>query len=215
MVSVEDKGSQETDTDCNGQYLQLSPLEQVDSAISAIPSERSSLSSASSGSFSTLLDPGYFNHAEHASGTMPVYRGKTTGVDVVRGLRELCDTFAGFSIHSDSAAAKIADALDVGTPAFHELPAVSSAGRFFSPAPSIRRWVDLAFSEAFILWPFIDQDSFNDQVRKLIESGGSNENGWDKDRIGLLHAVIALGQRHDLDLIEFEGKRSQSKETRG
>lgn len=146
---------------------------------------------------------------------MSVYRGKTTGVEVIQALRDLCDGFADFSICSDPPFSEIANALDVELPLFQKFSTISSAGSFFSLGSSTRKWIDLAFSGAFVLWPFIDRESFEDQLRKMIETGNSGEVGWNKDRIGLLHAVIALGQRHDPGMISLEGNRSQSQESRG
>ena len=215
VVPIEGSDSQETDTEHSGQLPPESPLEQVGSALPMMSSERTSSGSFSSESSLDVMDPSYSNQTARAPGSMSAYRGSTTGVEVVRGLRDLCDTLAGFSMHSESPSWTIADALDVEAPAFQKLSTVSSAGLFFFPGPSTRRWIDLAFSEAFILWPFIDRESFEDQVRRMIETGSSGEVGWDRDRIGLLHAVIALGQRHDPDMISIEGNRSQSQETRG
>ena len=214
VTSIEGNDSQETDTDYSGQITPLPPRKQVYSALSLISCERTSCSFPGDSSLE-LMDLSYSCQTARAPVSMSVFRGKTTGVEVVQGLRDLCDSFAGFSFRSDSPFSGIANALDVGLLPFQKLSTVPQAGSFFSFGPSIRKWIDLAFSGAFVLWPFIDRESFEDQVRKMIETGSSGEIGWNKDRVGLLHAVIALGQRHDPGMISLQSKRSQSQESRG
>ena len=79
----------------------------------------------------------------------------------------------------------------------------------------IRRWIDLAFDEAFVLWHFIDRESVISNIQRLLESGAADRDGPGHDYVGLLHSIVALGQRHDSTLISLEGKRYQSEETRG
>jgi hypothetical protein len=79
----------------------------------------------------------------------------------------------------------------------------------------IGRWIDIAFDEAFILFPFIDRKTFKTYVRRLFDSEASDQDGCDNDHIGLLHVIVALGQRHDPNLITLGSERSKSVETRG
>lgn len=193
-------------------------LEQVDSALS--------IASSKHGSFDGTHDPGsdYFSRhpadalgldlKNEALGSMSDYRGRTTGVEVLRSLRHLCDNFVGFSVDPDHPATRIVSALDYDAP-FEKLPIVSFAGSFYSPANMIRRWIDLAFDEAFVLWHFIDRESVVSNIQRLIESGTTDRDGHGRDYIGLLHSIVALGQRHDSTLISLEGRRSHSEETRG
>lgn len=77
--------------------------------------------------------------------TMAIYRGKTTGVEIVRNLRRLCDSFLGLRIDPDNAALKMVDALDSPFPTLL-LSSNPSANICFSSETSLRRWIDLAFS---------------------------------------------------------------------
>ena len=47
----------------------------------------------------------------------------------------------------------------------------SHSGSFQSPVNMIRRWIGLAFHEAFILWHFIDREFVNNNIQRLLESG--------------------------------------------
>lgn len=148
------------------------------------------------------------------SNNVSIYRGRTTGVEILRSLRNLCDSFAGLPIDHDHGGSEIVSALDYSIPSGN-IPLVTSANSFFSAEGLLYRWINLAFDEAFILWPIIDRDSFNAYVKRLIEHGGPDFVDGGEDQFGLFHAVIALGQRHDPDLLTPEGNRSQSTETRG
>lgn len=82
----------------------------------------------------------------------------------------------------------------------------------------MHKWVHLAFEEAFVLWPFIDRYAFEAYAQHILERGSSSQDEDNRDHLGLFHAVIALGQRHDPDLIGQRAKRSNLSnlpETRG
>jgi len=161
-----------------------------------------------------FVDTLYIDLKRQAPGTVSVYRGSTTGVEIMRSLRHLCDAFVGFSINPDQSDAKMVNALDFQAP-FEKLPMVSSAGSFFSPVHMIRRWIDLAFDEAFILFHFIDRDYIHNHIQCLSEHGTSDQDGCDNDFIGLLHSIVALGQRHDPELADTTRNQLYAEETRG
>ena len=52
-----------------------------------------------------------------------------------------------------------------------------------------------------MLWPFMHRPSFDTQVSRLFGSSLGQEK-LDDDYLGLIHAVVALGQRHDSNLAE-------------
>jgi hypothetical protein len=206
------------DDESNSQESLWDGLTKVDSALSLTSSKRNSLrtmSTASSGALPEyLVDTLYLGPQEKAPKDISIYRGRTTGVEIMRSLRDLCDTFLGLPTNPDHPAAKMVEALDFQAP-FDNLPMVSAADSFFALGPMIGRWIDIAFDEAFILFPFIDRDTFKTYVRRLFDHETSDQDGCDNDHIGLLHAIIALGQRHDPNLITLGGERSESVETRG
>jgi len=145
---------------------------------------------------------------------MTIYRGQTTGVEVFRMLRSLCDSFLGLKADSDNAALNMANALDSTFPPRGNSSTSLARMSFSSPA-SIKRWIDIAFSEAFNLWPFIDREDLICHADRLIEQGHSGRSRSDDDHLGLVHAVIALGQRHDADLLDTGDNNSQSSNTPG
>lgn len=145
---------------------------------------------------------------------MTAYRGQTTGIEVFRILRGLCDTFLGLKVDRDNAALKMANALDSTFPTPAD-SATSVARMSFSSETSIKRWINIAFSEAFILWPFIDRDDLNLHAQRLLEEGHSGRNRSDDDHLGLVHAVIALGQRHDIELTDTRDEKSPASDPAG
>jgi hypothetical protein len=135
------------------------------------------------------------------------YRGQTTGVQVFRILRGLCNTFLGLETDSDNAAWDMANALDSTFPT-HSSSTTSLAKICFSSEASIKRWIDIAFAQAFNLWPFIDCEDLDFHAQRLIEQGHTGQSRSDDDHLGLVHAVIALGQRHDVELIDTRSDKN-------
>jgi len=86
---------------------------------------------------------------------------------------------------------------------------------WFSSESDIRRWINIAFNDMFTLWPFIDRETFETEVRRMFAPGKADRGEVDHDRLGLLHAVIALGQRNDPELLSDEDANSSKTELRG
>lgn len=210
--------SQTQDVGSRGRIPSWTGLTQVDSTVSTASSNQDSLVSMCSipspGLPEYLVDTLYLDPKEKIPQETSVYRGRTTGVEIVQSLRDLCETFIGSSKRSDHPTTKIVDALDHQAP-FENLPMVSVADSFLFLGPTVGKWIDLAFNESFVTWPFIDRESLDTFVKRLSNREISEQDGCDNDHIGLLHAIIALGQRHDPSLVTLDGKRSQSVETRG
>lgn len=143
-----------------------------------------------------------------------VYRGKSTGIETLRNLRRLCSLFVGSLDDPDHSAIKMANALDSSPPVGFLSP-VSLADVCFWSEAHIRRWIGIAFEEAFSLWPFIDRHEFTIQVERLFEQKSLGRGDRANDHMGLIHAVIALGQRYDPDLVNIEGHGLGSTEARG
>lgn len=161
-----------------------------------------------------LVDTIWLDNEHDLPEGMPVYRGKTTGVEVMRGLRHLCDTFVGLSVNPDRNYTGMITALDSDAPS-GELPMVNVATSFFPAEGMVRRWIDLALNEGFVLWHFIDTERLDAYVKRPVDGGFSDQGGLDDDQLGLLHSIIAIGQRHDVNLVDREAKPSDSAETRG
>lgn len=204
------------DVELEGQTNSWEPLEQVDSALSTTSTKAlDDIPEPASDYFSRRpIDIPRLDIKHDLPGSMSIYRGRTTGVEIMRSLLHLCDNFVGFSLDDNHPATKMVSALDYQAP-FEKLPMVASSGSFYSPAHLIRRWIDLAFDEAFVLWHFIDREFVNDNVQRLLETGHLDRDGPSNDYIGLLHSIIALGQRHDSTLVKLERNQSHSEESRG
>lgn len=192
----------------------LAPIHSALSSSSETSSSSVSTTPYPSASSGTLVETLYLDSHQGDGGRASVYRGRTTGVEIMRSLRYLCDSFVGFPINADHAAAKMVGALD-SQATLESLPTAPVGKSFFSPGPALRKWIDLAFDESFILWPFIDRESVNTYVQHLFADENPDQHGYDSDQLGLLHSIIALGQRHDSNLIAPGDQRSQSAETRG
>lgn len=189
-------------------WQRLPDLGRVDSTISLPPDQWAAQSQSSDNSGEDFLETLSTNdpsNSIHVEGTMTIYRGKKTGVEVFRVLRDLCDSFLGLRVNSDNAAMKMANALDSTFPT-HSNSTTSLARTFFASEKSVKRWIDIAFSQAFILWPFIDREAFDIHAQRLIEQGHHGRHKSNDDELGLVHAVIALGQRHDAQLINTKDK---------
>lgn len=161
-----------------------------------------------------LVDTLWLDCEHESPGRLFAYRGRTTGIEVLRGLRQLCDAFVNLSVNPDQKAAEMANALDCAAPS-SDLPTISPPSPVFLSEAIVRRWIDLAFARSFVLWPFLDRESFNAYVNRTLQAGVLGESSRDDDQLALLHAVLALGQRNDPDLIGLDGIRSHSAETRG
>lgn len=181
----------------------LPDLGRIDSILSFPLDHRGSVDTTSSdnGNEDVLETVGSRDQSSAVRGgnVVTVYRGQTTGVEVFRILRGLCNTYLGLKVDTDDAALEMANALDSSFPTYSNSSA-SLANMCFSSEASIKRWIEIAFSQAFSLWPFIDRDDLNFHAQRLIEQGHSGRGKSDDDHLGLIHAVIALGQRHDVEL---------------
>ena len=114
----------------------------------------------------------------------------------------------------DRTATQMVDSLN-STPPNQQLSMSSSPNLHFFSEASVHKWIDLAFDEAFVLWPFIDRHAFEAYAQHIIDRGSFSDEDNNSDHLGLFHAVIALGQRHDPDLIGHRDSVSKQPETRG
>lgn len=160
------------------------------------------------------LDHGLCRTTVNIRGETPIYRGRTTGLEVLRGLRSLCDFLVNPALNPDHTAKQMIDSLN-STPPSQQFPMSSSSNLLFLSEASVHKWVRLAFDEAFVLWPFIDRHAFEAYAQHMIERGSFSDDDNNSDQLGLFHAVIALGQRHDPSLIGHRDLFSNHAETRG
>lgn len=142
------------------------------------------------------------------------YHGDETGVPVSFILRKFCNALAGFVLDSDSATVKLAAALDASLPATYFSHDLIARTTFLSQA-RVSYWVDLAFTQAFTLWPFIDQERLRDRLHWLLDQPRNGRDSVDNDDIALIHAVIAIGQRYDANLKDHDASFFGLPESRG
>lgn len=134
--------------------------------------------------------------------TEVAFRGHSSGIEIIRSLRGHCDRLMGVSIDPNQSAAKLANALDRAFPSqFANLNTMTPV--FLPPTDKLMRWTSIAFAEAFSLWPCIDRQTFEFDVRRLLDQQ-SYLTRADQDSLSLIYAVLALGQRFDPVIIETE-----------
>ena len=160
------------------------------------------------------LNYNFHGKAANIRGETPIYRGRTTGLEVLRGLRCLCNFLVDPALDPDQFATQMIYSLN-STPPNQQLPMSPSPNLLFLSEASVHKWVRLAFDEAFVLWPFIDRHTFEAYTQHTLERGTFSEDDNNSDRLGLFHAVIALGQLHDPDLVGYKHSESSLQETRG
>lgn len=141
-------------------------------------------------------------------------QGDDTGVPVSFILRKVCKELASFTLDSDSATVKLATALDAPLPATY-FSRDQVARIAFLPQARVSYWFDLAFTQAFTLWPFIDQERLRDRLHWLLNQSSSGRASVDTDDLALIHAVIAIGQRHDANLKDHDASFFGLTESRG
>ncbi|KAF2216648.1 hypothetical protein CERZMDRAFT_93938 [Cercospora zeae-maydis SCOH1-5] len=170
-------------------------------------SARPSLSSKSS-------DPSYIYPESVRSGSVkpaagltsfsetPVYletltaepRAKAFGTDLLRQLFNFCNQIASSPNCPQNSSIKLVEALD-NAHAIGESPVTSSP---LIPERVITlRLVELAFSEAFQLWPFVDRAQIDRTLHRLYNTSSFGQEAGDTDELALVYAVLALGQRFD------------------
>ena len=216
-ISSDEDGLPDLDTEMSSSDPFVPTLNHVDSAISVASSKEAigpSLSDQPTDDGVETIDYARETETSNGDDTVSVYRGNSTGVEIVCNLRRLCNSFVGFKVDPYNSVMKMANALDSSFPV-HYLSLDSMASVCFPSEAQVHRWIDIAFTEAFTLWPFIDRQLFNFHVQRLLEQKNFGREKCDSDNLGLIHAVIALGQRYDPDLADAGGDCFESAEVRG
>lgn len=220
-ISNDEDGLPGLDTEMSSSNSFVPTLNQGDSATSVASFDRRSieaigLSPSDKPTEDVVETINYAREDETSNGNdaVSVYRGNSTGVEIVRNLRLLCNSFLGFKVDQDNSAMKMANALDSSFPV-HHLSLDSMANVCFPSEAQVYRWIDIAFSDAFTLWPFIDRQLFNFHVQRLLEQKNFGHEIGDGENLGLIHAVIALRQRYDPDLFDVGVDSFKSAEVRG
>ncbi|CAK3810541.1 fungal-specific transcription factor domain-containing [Lecanosticta acicola] len=125
-------------------------------------------------------------------------RGKPFGVDILRQLCNHCNQITSPPISTrPESSIKLAQALDC--PNSLDLLPMNANGPPLLPAKAmVLRWINIAFSEAFLLWPFVDRPQVERTAFRLYNTNTFGQDENDGDDLALLYALVALGQRVDM-----------------
>jgi hypothetical protein len=124
--------------------------------------------------------------------------GSPCGLEILRRLRALCSDYVDIASHQeDPNINSLINSLDFSF-SIQRSSAQLGAGVDLPPEAEVVYLVDVAFREAFILWPFLERGYIDAIItylfrgRELLQDDMTN-----RDNLALLQAVLALGQRHD------------------
>lgn len=104
---------------------------------------------------------------------------------------------------------KIVQALDAPFP-LDDYPTGNSGITPLPPSEVLLTWIEMAFSEVLPLWNFVDKEYIENILTRMWSNSsvfGHGEN--DKDDIGLLYAMLALGQRIQIEESGQTERRTQ------
>lgn len=68
---------------------------------------------------------------------------------------------------------------------------------FLPPKQELLDCVNIAFAEAFYLWPFLDRSHLDPQIHRLYNTQMFGQSKVDWDHLALIYTILALGQRFD------------------
>ena len=122
-------------------------------------------------------------------------RGKAYGLDILRQLVNFINNTGTSPALPQDSSLKIVQALD-SSQSIDDLLAGSMNNALLPPAKDdALRLVDIAFSEAFQLWPFVDKAQLERTIYRLYNTNTFGQDVGDKEELGLIYSVLALGQR--------------------
>jgi hypothetical protein len=124
--------------------------------------------------------------------------GSPCGLEILRRLRALCSDYAGVATHQeDSNINGLIASLDFSF-SIQRSSAQLGAGIDLPGEAEVIYLVDVAFREAFILWPFLER-GYIDAIITYVFRGREllQDDTTSRDNLALLQAVLALGQRYD------------------
>jgi hypothetical protein len=128
----------------------------------------------------------------------PMSYGSPCGLEILRRLRALCSDYAGVATHQEDPNINgLIASLDFSF-SIQRSSAQLGAGIDLPAEAEVVYLVDIAFREAFILWPFLER-SYIDAIITYLFRGRElpQDDTTSRDNLALLQAVLALGQRND------------------
>jgi hypothetical protein len=124
--------------------------------------------------------------------------GSPCGLEILRRLRALCSDYAGVATHQeDQNTNGLIASLDFSF-SIQRSSAQLGAGIDLPTEAEVVYLVDVAFREAFILWPFLEREYIDAIITYLFRGREFlQDDTTSRDNLALLQAVLALGQRND------------------
>lgn len=179
----------------------------VDSAISMFAFDSPVLGFPSSGAapgelLDTIPSGAEAQYQSEQDNTPTAFHGSCSGFSVLQRVHVLGSQLARYATDNHNASAtKLVKALDQAMPR-HYLTDNGMTNTFLPPKADLLRWVDIAFSDAFYLWPFVDRTQLESDVERVFHTHTFGRQGSDRDRLALMYAVLAHGQQCDRQNIE-------------
>ncbi|KAK4631330.1 hypothetical protein CLAFUW4_03219 [Fulvia fulva] len=125
-------------------------------------------------------------------------RGKPYGIDILRQQWNYCNQITSPPISDrPESSLKVVQALDSILP-IDSIPINGNAHPLLPIKAELLHWVGIAFSEAFVLWPFIDRRYIDGIVFRLYNTNTFGQDENDHDDLALIYSLLALGMRFDM-----------------
>lgn len=125
-------------------------------------------------------------------------RGKAFGLDILRQLVNFINHTGTSPALPQDSSLKIVKALDSSDSVDDLLAGSMNNNALLPPAKgNALRLIEVAFSETFQLWPFLDKAQLERTVYRLYNTNTFGQDVGDKEELGLIYSVLALGQRFD------------------
>jgi hypothetical protein len=123
-------------------------------------------------------------------------QGRSFGIDVLRQLCNFCNQIIRPPGVLQDTPVKIIQALD-RSQSIDATSASPSNNPYLPPKPDTMRLIDIAFTEPFQLWPFVDRAQIERTIYRLYHTNTFGQEQCDQDDLALVYAILALGQRFD------------------
>lgn len=125
-------------------------------------------------------------------------RGKPFGFDILRQLINFINHTGTAPTLPQDSSLKVVQALDSSHSIDNLLAGPMSSNTLLPPAKDeALKLVEIAFGEAFHLWPFVERSQIETTIYRLYDTNTFGRDFGDKEELGLVYSVLALGQRFD------------------
>ncbi|EME47355.1 hypothetical protein DOTSEDRAFT_69328 [Dothistroma septosporum NZE10] len=165
-------------------------------SVPTVPSLVSDMHSYSS--TSSFLGPTAARYSSRLTTITMEPRGKPYGIDILRQQWNYCNRITSPPISDrPESSLKVVQALD-STLSVDSI-AVNVNGHPLLPIKiDLMHWIEVASSEAFHLWPFVDRRHIDGIVFRLYNTNAFGQDENDHDDLALIYSLLALGMRFDM-----------------